>query len=290
MDVSQLSTLAFSNDLVVRNTTLATNAAAIHSMWTNANSWGTGTIPLIAGRSCNNTTAGALPLPSGGAALGSGFFPVRARHDSQGQNNHIAILDRLVDYGGIDATLITPQALGAVALPRHTSGENVQVYLEVFTASASASAGTVTISYTNTAGTALRTGTLTLAASWAVAQRVFQFQLEQGDSGVQSVQSLTFGTGSTNAGNIGVVLAKPMFNIPCYGTTAPSLSASAPYRDIFQLGWNSILTTACLSAIVIASNTSMAACNISYSLALHSCNVCCSIVSCNVYAAIPGYE
>ncbi|MFO0749129.1 MAG: hypothetical protein U1F43_26225 [Myxococcota bacterium] len=69
------------------------------------------------------------------------------------------------------------------------------VGIEVSTATTNVSAVTnMTMTYTNSAGTGSRTGTIGELPATAVAGTFVQFQLDSGDVGVRSIQSLTLGT------------------------------------------------------------------------------------------------
>lgn len=112
-------------------------------------------------------------------------------------NNPLLLIDRLWHNSGIGlATFGTPQTINSVTWPARdingsTNGEGVYIGLEL---SASTGAGTpvISISYTNSAGVAGRTGTTiaTTAASNSSAC-IFVFSLQNGDTGVRSVESIT---------------------------------------------------------------------------------------------------
>jgi hypothetical protein len=75
-----------------------------------------------------------------------------------------------------------------------------------------------TITYTNESGTASRTGTFSGTVGWqAPATPVLgtwmPFQLQAGDRGVQSVQTVTLGT-SYGAGSLSLILYRPLVTIP----------------------------------------------------------------------------
>jgi hypothetical protein len=267
MDASQLATLVFANELTVRNGLLTTNAAVITSTWAAANSWGTGAYATTTGRACDNTTTGAMPLPGGGPGNGSTYIFGRGKHDSAAQNNHLMVFDRLVDYGGLSASAAGAQSLGVVAMPaRGNNGVGAMLYVEPITTAASSVATTMTASYTNPAGIPGRTATAILVSGWATATRVYQFTLQGNDNGVKSVESWTVGSASPNPGNIGLCIARPVFNIGCsYGIVA-SASVPLPYRDIMNTGSGPVYPTSCLWMAVMASGGSMAATGIHYSL------------------------
>jgi hypothetical protein len=84
----------------------------------------------------------------------------------------------------------------------------------VTTATTNAGAITnTTLSYTNSAGTAGRTATMASFPATAVIGTVVWFQLAAGDSGVQSIQSVTLGT-SYAGGAVSLIVARPLASFP----------------------------------------------------------------------------
>lgn len=121
------------------------------------------------------------------------------------------ITDRLVHSGGLVANITTAQTtnLPTAALPRYTDGIGVMIGLDVYTATGG-TATTVTASYTNQDGTPGRT---TQAVAWTASAPVgrrFILPLQDGDTGVRSVESVTFAGNTAAAGNVGVTLFKPL--------------------------------------------------------------------------------
>lgn len=112
----------------------------------------------------------------------------------------LILYDRLWHNSGIVVTTITAQTINSVAWPARdrngtVNGENVLVGIEVSTATTNASAITnTTMSYTNQAGVAGRTATIASFPATAVAGTFVPFQLQAGDTGVRSIQTITLGT------------------------------------------------------------------------------------------------
>ena len=95
-----------------------------------------------------------------------------------------------------------------------TNGEGWIAGIYVTTATTNAGAVTnTTISYTNSDGTAGRTGTIASFPATAVAGTLVLFQLAAGDRGIRSIESITLGT-SYVAGAISVVLLRPLASVP----------------------------------------------------------------------------
>lgn len=109
------------------------------------------------------------------------------------------LIDRLWHNDTIAEATTTAQTINSVAFPARdlngsTDGVNVQVAIEVSTATTGGAVTNTTMSYTNSAGTAGRTATIASFPATAVAGTFVPFQLQAGDVGVRSIQSLTLGT------------------------------------------------------------------------------------------------
>jgi hypothetical protein len=175
--------------------------------------------------------AGAPPAPGiNGAALTTYAGQIPFSNPSSG-NKYLAgisasaslvgsvlLLDRLWHNSGLVVTTTTAQAITPVAIPARdldgtTNGEGVYAALEVSTATTNAGAiANTTISYTNQAGTAGRTGTMPSFPASAAAGTFVPFFLQAGDTGVRSVESVTLGT-SYVTGAIHLVLYRVLAEI-----------------------------------------------------------------------------
>lgn len=172
-----------------------------------------GQIPFPAAVGGQSVYLGGVSLQEGGAIGGA------------------IVADRLWENSGYNVTSTSAQNTTFPGLPSRdvngaAAGAGVELWLEVYTACTNTA--TVTVSYTNSAGTAGRTATCTIPAS-AVAGLMVPFTLQAGDSGVQSVQSLTL-SASLGAGSIGLVLTRSVADIP---VTIDNVSTR---QDMFQLG------------------------------------------------------
>ena len=121
------------------------------------------------------------------------------------------ITDRLVHSGGLSGTVTTEQTtnLPTAALPRYTDGVGVMIALDVYTATGG-TATTVTARYTNQDGVAGRVTQVVVWPASPVAGRRFILPLQDGDTGVRSVEGVTFAGSTATAGNVGVTLFKPL--------------------------------------------------------------------------------
>lgn len=139
------------------------------------------------------------------------------------QAGRLLVLDRIWHNGGYTITLTTAQNSTTPAWPSRnpTSGTNdaptttglgVLLALEV-SAATGAGTPTITISYTNDAGTAGRTATNIIAtvATSAIGATYF-IGLQAGDTGVRSVQSLTL-SATWTSGTVNLVAYRKLASI-----------------------------------------------------------------------------
>lgn len=161
--------------------------------------------------------AAAVPTPGmAGAALTTYAGQLRFSNPSSGntylagfeccssQIGAVVVADRLWHNSGIVVTTTTAQTVNSVAWPARdrtgtTDGDDVMVAIEVSTTTTNgADITNMTLQYTNSAGTAGRTGTATSSSlnfpATATAGTFVQFCLDAGDTGVRSIQSITLGT------------------------------------------------------------------------------------------------
>ena len=176
-----------------------------------------GTAPTTAA-GCGRATVGSLLASENVSSLTAQYWQVAATFAATpstvltlGQG--IILADRVSHQGGLSGIVTTAQTtnLPTGALTRFTSGVGVCIALEIYTA-IGATATTVTVSYTNQAGTAGRTSQASVfggSLSNAVARFVI-LPLQDGDTGVRSVESVTVLATTGTAGAFGVTLFKPL--------------------------------------------------------------------------------
>lgn len=143
-----------------------------------------------------------------------------------------------VDTGTNDAQVLT----NGVTLPRYTDGKGVQI-MAVSVAASGGLQPTFAVSYTNSDGVAGRTSrTHTLSTNTfngavmsnnqtvAVSGMPF-LGLQDGDTGVRSIESVTFLSG-TDVGLLSFVLVKPLMTGVILEQTAPSEKVCQPHDGI----------------------------------------------------------
>jgi hypothetical protein len=177
------------------------------SLWTYNKFSGSGVYPGGTARTCTSATVGAIPIvnPSGGREkylLGAGFSTTVA--------GAYIFHDRIRDISGLNATTTTAQTLTGVSDTRY-SGAGVQAWVEIYTIIGT-TATTLTISYTNQAGTSGRTSKAVVIGGTGRREvtRAIPIPLQDGDTGVRSVQSVTVLATTGTAGDFGIVLKKPL--------------------------------------------------------------------------------
>jgi len=144
---------------------------------------------------------------------------------SSGQAGLVQVIDRLWHNSGIVVTTTTAQTINSVAWPARdrngaVSGAGVYIGMEVSTVTG-AGASVISISYTNSAGVAGRTGTaVDVYAATAAAGSFFRFALQAGDVGVQSIQSFT-STVSMTSGVVHLVAYRILGEVQLPGAGIP---------------------------------------------------------------------
>ena len=152
------------------------------------------------------TPSGALYMEQSVVCVTATCFPV--------------MFDVLWVNTGIVVTTTTAQAITTPTLPARddngtTNGEGCMIGLIWTAASTNAAAiSNSTVTYTNSAGTGSRTATLLAVAGdqippTPVIGTTVWFQLAAGDTGVQSIQSITLGT-SLVTGSVSLIIARPL--------------------------------------------------------------------------------
>lgn len=174
--------------------------------------WSPGS-PGVNGRATDGTASGDVGCLRVANAPGGSINLLTGVDGSASVAGTVEIVDLLWVNTGLVVTTTTAQAIVPAALPARdldgtTDGRGVLAGLLVTTATTNAGAiANTTISYTNSDGTAGRTGTMASFPATAVIGTVVWFQLQAGDQGIRSVQSVTLGT-SYAGGAISLILAR----------------------------------------------------------------------------------
>jgi len=158
-----------------------------------------------------NLTLGSLGQQNAGTGLQTSILGGRISALNPG--NYI-VADRLCHSGGLSGIVTGAQTtnLPTAALTRYTSGDGVMLGITLYGAVGS-TATTITATYTNQAGTGSRvTPTVGFGGTgFREVDRLFLLPLQEGDTGVRSVESVTIAASTATAGNFGVTLFKPLY-------------------------------------------------------------------------------
>jgi hypothetical protein len=139
----------------------------------------------------------------------------------------LLLCDRLWENSGISATKTTEQLFtGSVQIPaRDQNGTNngVGVYAGVEVAIATGATNpAITVKYTNSAGTAGRTGTNIVAnVASSIMGTFYPISLQAGDLGVQKAESITFASTQTS-GTVQVVLYRVLARLELTTANVPN--------------------------------------------------------------------
>lgn len=203
-----------------------------------------------AGDANSSSTTGAFPLtnPSGANKL------YGLTHGAGGATaGVIMIYDRLVATSGLSGTAAGAQTINSIALTRYTSGVGVLCAIEVYTA-LGATPRTATLSYTNQSAVAGQvSGTVSIGANVEAQHFLGPFPLAAGDTGIQSVQSLTLSGSTGSAGNFGITLYVPIAFVS-YGVP-PYYNEKDMIQQLAQLPI--IQASACLALIAQATASTL---------------------------------
>lgn len=147
-------------------------------------------------------------------------------------------------------TSLTSQPSYSGRMPLGTDYSNTLILLECSTAFTSGTTWSVTVGYTNQAGT---TGRSTGAITPGVAQtlgRVQVLPLQAGDSGVQKIESVNITTGNASAGGVNILVARQLWagRVP--------LANSGDTHGPDKTGLPQLFDTSALMALVQADSTS----------------------------------
>ena len=231
-----------------KSSATAKGAGTFHSLWAVAGTPGAGSTPATgSGQTCSNLTAGAMRFnnPTGGnlSYLARGLM-------NAGVVGSLIIYDRLVTTSGLNGTLTTVQNVTSEALSRYTTGDDVQLFIEWYTATG-ATASNITVNYTNHLGT---TGQVTAAQAFTQTPVVGQMQpiFLNGSDAIRTVESVTLSASTGTAGNFGITLMRRLLTIPL------PLANSATSMDSFAAGMVKVENSACLAGMVFCSTTSTA--------------------------------
>lgn len=170
--------------------------------------------PGVNGASWSSANAGGLPLPP----LVSGNLYLSGHSGTSTIAGYQSLIDIVWANSSLVTTStlaqpITPAASAARDLDGTTNGRGIQAYLYITTAnSTNVGVVTVTITYTNAAGTAGQSATASVPITCLIGTLI-PFNLAAGSEGVRSVQAY-INSATLGATTIHLILARPLSSIP----------------------------------------------------------------------------
>lgn len=205
-----------------------------------------------AGAAPSNTTTGVIPTQATAGAVSEFIDPVGGTASyltglwgTGTQGGYMVLYDRCWHAGTFTPTNGSYGVTGTT-VTRPSGGAGVEIWVEINTA-LSALNHTLTITYTNQAGVANQSATVTLAAS-AVAGRMFKATLAASDSGVQQITAMS-GNASLPTGNFNVVLMRRLGQLPIMTAVAPSI------QNWSELGMPQVYAGSCLFFVYLPGST-----------------------------------
>lgn len=245
--------------LPIRKTSSATTVAAQwHTLLDRAGTPGAGTLTV------GDTSAGLVPTDAtGGYPLMAGFGGNTGYLQVVDFSNTIAcrfaLKDRLWNAGSFATTPAAPTTYTITTPPSYLArtpdgaGYGCEIWLEI-NAAVAASAVTVTVTYTNEAGTTGHsTGASGSLASY-ITGRLVNLPLQAGDKGVQKVESVIVGGTAAATGSFNVIIARPLWE----GGRVPVVGAG-DVHGLDKTGFPVIYETSALWPIIAADSTASGA-------------------------------
>jgi hypothetical protein len=185
-------------------------AGRMASLWRYDGMPGGGAIPTTRAIP-TRTTQGAFPYTAAGGGREKFALTVGLASSVAGV---FTVYDRLFHIGGLSGAVTTAQTVqGSTptpALTRNTGGVGNVVFVEIYTQIGN-TAQTITMNYTNQAGTTGRISTAVAigGSNNREATRVIMLPLQGSDTGVRAVESVTLSGSTAIAGEFGVIIARP---------------------------------------------------------------------------------
>lgn len=154
-----------------------------------------------------------------------------------GGGGQLLICDRLwhnqVANTGTSAQSITTPTWPARDVTGSTNGDGIFIGLEC--SSGNLLSGTSTIGYTNSSGTASRTSTA-VAASAVISGQAYEYLLQAGDSGVQSIQNFTWSV-APGSGTWNLFAYRILAKVELQNYAGAQRGSKSFYRNAMQLGF-----------------------------------------------------
>ncbi len=260
--------------VTLTKTQAATSVAAqLHTLWDRAGN------PGAASLAVGNTTNGLIPTdattgaPSINDFAAGAYGYVSAVLFSSTVACRLELFDRLFHVGSISLTALATTTLSAqpsyaarvtlydpITDASAVDYKGLRIFVEINT-TVSATATTVSVSYTNQAGTSGRTAGPTASLSGFVTGRLVELPLQAGDTGVQQINSVTVGGTVATAGTFNLIVARPLWQ----GRVRSANDGDA--NGWAQVGFAQVFQDSCLWLVCAADSTSTGAPDLAVELA-----------------------
>lgn len=237
-----------------------------------------------AGAAAANTAGGVVATQTTAGAMTRGNPASGEAHlldwngVSSAQGGALLLCDRLIAIGGnsgaaaISNTITTAQTINSTTLPSRcptsaiddtpsTNGHGIQIGVEIATATG-AGTPTLTLGYTNEAGTAGHTATnINPTVASSAIGTFYRIGLQAGDAGVRSIQTFTL-SATWTSGTVNLVLYRVLKAIPLSTAGIPTqvdwISGGGPriYNDscLFFVYVPNTTTTTLISGVLTETN------------------------------------
>lgn len=228
-----------------------------YSWWAAAGIPGAGSFSgSLAGATLSSSDAGSIVR--GNPVSGNSYLHSVRGTPGNTQTGVVFLIDRLWNNGGITITSTSAQTVNSVTWPSRcptsatddtpaTSGFGVLIGCEV-SAATGAGTPTITLSYTNSAGTASRSATnLIPTVASSAAGSFYPIGLQAGDTGVQSIQTMTL-SATWTSGTINLVAYRVIAAFAYSNIATINL-------DPLSGGMGRIYDNSCLSFLATQNNT-----------------------------------
>lgn len=229
--------------------------------------------PVAATAPTVSTTAGMVSgtaltsktgqIPFNNPASGNSYLAAARSSGTITAGNWLILIDRLWESGSsgtalLDRTVTTAQAVDSVTWPARdangsTNGEGVYIAIEITTTMGTGTPG-VTMSYTNSGGTSGKTSPqmiMTPATASSSPASLYVMALAAGDTGVRSIQTITFSATWGTAGVLNLIAFRPIAMIPV--SDASKLYGA---EDAFTLGMPRLFDNSVLQLCQYVGSTS----------------------------------
>lgn len=240
--------------LIQKVTAITTVAAQPFSAWAMVGQPGAGTLAL------SNTTSGVLfddtyaGAPSVNAFGGGATGYLSMAQFRNSVTGAAMLYDRLWGAGAISLTSLgtttfSSQPSYTGRLPGGADYGNLEILLEI-TTTVSATATTVSVGYTNSAGTTGRSTGASVSLSGITTPQIIRLPLQAGDQGVQQITSVTVGGTVATAGAFNVIVARRL------ATFDVRVANGSDLQGWDVIGSPVVFATSCLWLVVQADSTS----------------------------------